>query len=170
MNMETAPGDEPSDQAIDEIVAALRARVDQRRQDGEYPLELDAQLEEHFRRIAFHRHELRKAAMERVVDRVANAHAKSELTRPEFASVSTRPGDRIIRQSIFNVVEPNFMRMYEEMQTFAIAVRESLHELEVAMQNGFTHSHADLIGQLDAFAERVDHVERQIESLQQRDA
>ncbi len=143
-----------------ELNDRLSERIAARRADGSYPADIDDQLEKHFRRVVFHRRADRSQAMAAVSSRVKSAHDHSEFTPPHYTTESSVPGGDRLRRGVINVVEPTSLRLYEELQAFAIAVRESLHEIELALQNAHTHTHSDVLGHLDAALERIDRIER----------
>lgn len=159
--------DNAEDQALsfDEIAARLQAKVDERKALGEYPADIEAKLDEHFRRVVHHRQETGGDAMERVDVANENVHNHSEFTKPVYTTASSKPGGDILRKAVINVVEPSALRAYEEQQEFAIALREAFCEIQAALQNPYTHVHADLVDQLDALSERLDSLERRLDQL-----
>lgn len=139
----------------------LEQLVRERKAEGTYPEDIDIKLEHHFARLAYHHEKAQDEALAKVHNRVNHAHEISEFSRPEFLHRPDKPGGEVLRKAVVSVVQPDVLRLYEELQAFAIAVRESLYEIAQALGDDHTHSHRDVRGVVNAALERLDDLERQ---------
>lgn len=142
---------------VDELVEELRSRVEQRRRDGLYPDDLVDRLDDHFRRIVGERSVVDFAAVQRRLDAL---DAVAAFDPARVSTASGVPGGRTLHATVARVVARQMQGVYEQMQAFADAVRDTLHEMAEAMAQPHTHVHADMLGQVDALFEQVAAFER----------
>lgn len=142
---------------IEDLVERLRARVEERKRAGEYPEGLEDQLEEHFRRIVFHRVKAETNHLQEDVDAI-DAHMDFRLK--EVPVSSDLPGGDRLHRALNNAITRHTQPMSEQLQGFAEAVRVAIRALGMAVQDPASHVHGDLLGHLDAVLERLDNYER----------
>src|SRR5438270_13488184 len=82
---------------IDALVAELRARVEQRRQQGVYPPGLEDDLDQHFRRIAAHRVIPDFSAVETAL---AHMRAAAAFSPDRIPASSGAPGGAFVHRLI----------------------------------------------------------------------
>ncbi len=142
---------------IDDLLTKLRARVAERRESGQYPSDLEERLEEHFRRIVYHRSKPDVAQLHSDVDAL-DSHM--DFSPRAVAFDSQLPGGERIHKAINSAVTRHTQDMRDQLQEFAEAIRRATRTLSSAVQNPNSHVHGDLIGHLDAVLERLDTYER----------
>ena len=149
---ETAPSPD-----LAEVIARMQARVAERRRSGAYPPGLEADLEEHFRRIVAHR------ASPDFTDVRALIAALDERSRFGISRIhaqSQRPGGQALHTAVGKVVARQTQGVLDQVQLYADGVREVLVGIVAALEDPEGHVHADLVGQLDAVLERLAGAER----------
>ena len=155
---------------IDDLIERLRARVDERRAAGEYPEGLEEQLDEHFRRIAFHRARVDTEKLHRAVQ---TFEERIDFAPHEIAIESGVPGGELLHKAINKAMNRQRQAVLEQCATFADAVRDVVRELASAIEDPKSHEHGDLEGRIDTLVERVAGAElaelrRRVELLEQR--
>lgn len=138
--------------AIDDLVAQLRSRVDERQRNGDYPEGLEQALDAHFRRIVFHRARAENATLDAAV---SSFDSRSHFSRQEIAADSGVPGGEMLHKAINKVVARQRQDLLDQMSDFADAVRDVVHALADAVRDPSTHVHADIVGRIDAVLERL---------------
>jgi SAM-dependent methyltransferase len=141
---------------VNALVGELRARVQQRRDEGAYPDGLERDLEEHFRRITAHRITPDLSA---VYARLAELEVKAAFSPRSIPTESQVPGGATLHRTIGRIVARQTQGVLEQMQAFADATKELLKAMVEALETP-SHVHADLIGQVDAIEERLSSYER----------
>lgn len=141
---------------VDELLAQLRARVEERRRQGVYPPGLEQELDDHFRRIATHR---QPANIDDVRSKLAELQGRMHFD-PNIPVESRIPGGTAFHSAVTKLVARQTNAILQQVQQFAEGVREALHALATAIENPQAHVHADVIGQLDAVFERLAAFER----------
>jgi 2-polyprenyl-3-methyl-5-hydroxy-6-metoxy-1,4-benzoquinol methylase len=154
---EPAQPSQTSSTAIDDLITRLRTRVEERRANGEYPDGLEDELEAHFRRIVFHRSNAEVSQLQADVD---SLDSHMVFTIGTVATDSDIPGGEILHKAMNKAVARTSQTIVDQVQELAIAVRRAIRTLAVAVQDPNTHVHADLIGHIDALAERLNSYER----------
>ena len=149
--------EEHTEHGIDDLLERLRARVAERRESGEYPEDLEERLEEHFRRIVYHRS---KPDVDQLIADVEALDSHMDMARPDIPVDSSIPGGERIHKAINGAVVRHTQVIHDQMQEFADAVRRAIRTLSASVQNPNSHVHGDLIGHLDAVLERLATYER----------
>jgi SAM-dependent methyltransferase len=142
---------------VDELVAQLKAKVEQRRRDGVYPPGLEDDLDAHFHRIARHRVEPDTEALEA---RLAALEERIAFSAERIGLDSGVPGGSALHRTVAKVVGRQTQGVLQQVQEFADAVRDALRAMADSLDDATTHVHADLVGQLDAVFERLAAFER----------
>lgn len=152
--MDPSPEPPNADEAsIDDLIDRLRARVAERTEQGMYPAELEAELDDHFLRIATHRPapydygELRR--------KLGELDAAQGFSPAHIRYESGLPGGPALHRTVGKAVSRQTAGILEQMQRFAASVREVLDELVVAIEHPNAHVHAELLGQVDSLMERM---------------
>ena len=146
----------------EDLVARLHARVEERRANGEYPEGLEDQLDEHFRRVVFHRVEPRSGALQTALD-----HLDSATFDPtDIAADSGMPGGAVLHKAINKAMLRQRQTILDQCSQFADAVREALHLLVDPKQIASLHTHDELVGRIEALVERQDASDRRIAELE----
>lgn len=141
---------------LDEVIAQLRARVEQRRLAGDYPPGLEEDLDRHFRRIAAHRGHPDHLLLKERVDRLAAV----TIDRGAIGLDSGLPGGTALHRLVAKAVARQTEGVLEQVRQFADAVRSSFDAVLAALEDPYGHVHADLVDQLDAVLERLAGFER----------
>ena len=141
---------------VDAIVAQLQARVEERRRQGFYPPDLDAELHEHQRRIAQFRS---GPDVEPVLEALAHLDRMSGFSVDRIQTASRVPGGKALHEAVAKATSRQTAGVLEQVQVFADAVRRALRAMLVVLEQPH-HVHADLLGQLDAVFDRMAAFER----------
>jgi SAM-dependent methyltransferase len=138
---------------VESLVARLRERVEQRRRDGGYPVGLEAGLDAHFQRIAAHRpvpydYEGLRSRMRSLEDSMTFSPAK-------IAYESGLPGGAALHRTVGKAVSRQTAGILEQLQGFAVALRDVLAEMTAVLEHPNAHVHSELLGQVDALMEHA---------------
>jgi hypothetical protein len=142
---------------VDELVAQLKARVEQRRREGLYPPGLEDDLDAHFQRIVRHRVEPDTEALEA---RLVALEQRIAFSAERIGLDSGMPGGSALHRTVAKIVGRQTQGILQQVQEFADAVRDALRQMAESLDDANTHVHADLVGQLDAVFERLAAFER----------
>lgn len=142
---------------IDEVMARLRAMVEERRRNGEYPDGLEHDLEQHFRRIVAYRASPEGADL---AARLAELDRRAVFGADLIGVVSRAPGGAAVHRLVASLVARQTEGILIQVRSFADGVRDVLHVLADAVQSPHSHVHPDLVGPLDAVLERLAAYER----------
>lgn len=142
---------------VEALVDEIRARVEQRKRDGQYPAELVEDLDWHFRRVTDHRggpdlHMLRVRVDQ--LEHVAN------FSSDRIPLQSGMPGGAKLHGAVAKVVSRQTNGILMQMQQFADAVVAALRLVLAETEGPHSHVHADLISRIDALFEHVAAWER----------
>ena len=140
----------------EELLARLRQRVEERRQQGSYPAGLEDELDAGFQRLTAHR----QGDLEAV--RVALLHLESTLgfSVARIPTGSDQPGGELAHKALRKAFGRQAQGIFEQTRNFAEAVRDALNALVAVLETPGTHEHADIDGRLAAVLERVAELDR----------
>lgn len=116
-----AEGFEPAD--VDAIVAELRARVERRREEGDFPTELDADLDRHWRGIAAALPSSRLETLARRLD------AAADFGRHRIYMDSSVPLGGQVHRLVARAVTRQTDGLLRQMREFAEVTRDMLEAL-----------------------------------------
>ena len=142
---------------LDDVLARLQARVEERRRAGDYPEGLEHDLEEHFRRIVAHR---ASPDYTDVRARIAALDDRSRFGAERIHGQSQVRGGEVLHKAVAKVAARQTQGVLDQVQLYADGVREVLLGIVAALEDPEGHVHADLVGQLDAVLERLAGAER----------
>lgn len=142
---------------IDDVVAHLRAMVDERRRKGEYPDGLEHDLYQHFRRIVAYRATPEAGDLEA---QLAELDRRGTFGAERIEVGSRAPGGEAVHRLVARVVSRQTEGILVQLRDFADGVRDVVRTLADAAQSPHGHVHPDLVGQLDAVLERLGSYER----------
>lgn len=149
-----------TDQAPDvsELIDRLRERVEERRRSGTYDAELEERLQGHFHRIAAHR----PPPFDYTVLRTGLAELEKTMTfKPaDISTTSGLPGGSALHKTVAKLVSRQTGGVLEQVAEFATAARDLLSTLVEALEHPNSHTHGELVGQVDAIFDRLAAYER----------
>lgn len=145
---------DPHAKPAHDLAAELERRVAERFEAGDYPADLEAELDAHFRRILEARGELfdPRSLHERMA-RVDHA-AGFSADRIELGATSV-PGGAALHRAAAKLVSRQTAGILEQSQEFAAAVREVLHALVAATEHVIGRVDGDLGGRVDLLLDEV---------------
>lgn len=120
--MASPSGDAPG---LDALIAELRARVQQRRDDGVYPAELEEALDAHFERLVGGRPVGSPAVLEQL-QRVLGELERFHFTRAAIDPSSELPGGRFLHRLIGKAVSRQVSGVLEQAQEHARLTQRAL--------------------------------------------
>lgn len=142
---------------VDALVAELRARVEERRKAGAYPLGLEEDLDAHFGRILVHRVAAPDLAeLKAKLGELDNRHFDPKAIQ----TASGLPGGDRVHRAVGKVVSRQTVGILDQVRDFADNVRDVLKRMVVTLEDPRGHVHHDLVGQFDAIFERLAIYER----------
>jgi SAM-dependent methyltransferase len=144
--------------SVDELVARLRARVEERRHSGAYPPDLERDLDEHFQRIAAHR--VDPYDFDQLRHKLGALDEAMAFSSDIGVFGSDVPGGELVHRTVAKVVRRQTQAVIEQVQQFADEVRNVLQEVVAVLQHPDGHRHPDMAGQVDAILERLISYER----------
>lgn len=125
------------------LLDEIRARVQKRREAGEYPPGLEEELEHHFEAIVA---SARGDAVRVLEDRVAAVDAARGFSPRRIPTGSRLPGGRWVHRLVAGLVRRQTEGVLDQVQRFADAVTEAMEAQLVAL--------ADLRARVDGVLER----------------
>jgi hypothetical protein len=133
------------------LLERLRATVAERRASGEYPPDLEADLDAHFRRIIASRAQMpRLATLHR---RIEEARRASRFS-PDRIPTSTRlPGGAVLHKGMSRLFLRQAIGILDQVKEFADRTLEALDAAAAVAESPDTHRHADLVELVDAHSE-----------------
>ncbi|MGH9181811.1 MAG: methionine biosynthesis protein MetW, partial [Acidimicrobiales bacterium] len=147
----------PAWKRVDELVEQLRDRVEQRRRQGAYPPGLEADLDDHFRRIVAHRVQ---PGLDELKQRLGRLDLHMGFDPARIASSSQVVGGTAVHRGVSKLVARQTSGVLQQVMEFADAVRDVLRSAVAALEDPDSHVHAELVGQIDHVLERMAHYER----------
>jgi SAM-dependent methyltransferase len=134
---------------VDALTDRLKAVVEERRRLGEYPADLEWQLDDHFRRIT-----ARNVDMGDVQRLLENVRLAAEMGRHRIEYVSGIPGGKQIHKTIGKAVSRQTEGALNQVNDFARAV---LLLLQAIVESGPVHENVlpDITARLDSVLERM---------------
>jgi len=141
---------------LDDVVARLKARVEERRRSGAYPPGLEQGLEDHFRRIVAHRATPDFTGLRA---RIAALDERARFDAGTIHAQSRRPGGEALHRAVRKVTARQTQGVLDQVQRYADAMRDVLAGVAASLEDP-VHVHADLVEQLDAVLERLAAAER----------
>ncbi len=150
--------DDDQEQApsIDDLVAILRARVEERRQQGVYPPGLDDALGAHFRRIVSQREDTSFTDPTRAIEEVSWLRFQPV----SVASDSRFPAGELVHRTIARLVARHTQDVLEQMQEFVGPVVSALQALAAAVSEVRRDVHVEMAHHIDALYENLAAYER----------
>lgn len=118
---------------VDELVEQLRARVAERRTTGEYPPQLEADLDAHFRHIVALRAQGRSSFRERLD---ALDEAATNLRADNIPTKSRVPGGALMHRLIAKAVHRQTAGILMQVREFADAVQDALDAMAGSVAAG----------------------------------
>lgn len=143
---------------VDALVVRLKQRVEQRRRDGTYPPQLEAEMDAHFQRIAAHRPS--PYDYDALRERLGELDRAMGFSPALIAYESGLPGGSALHRAVGKAVSRQTAGILEQMHRYAEAVRAVLREMAVVLEHPNAHVHAELLGQVDALMERFADLDR----------
>lgn len=137
--------------SLDQVVAELKGRVEQRRLAGEYPPNLEHDLNEHFRRIVAHR---ATPDLSHVRARLQVLDERSRFGADRIATSSAVRGGEALQRAVAKAVSRQTSGVLDQVQGHADAVRDVLSALTEALEDP-EGLYTKLVGQLDAVLDRL---------------
>ncbi|HEX4979431.1 MAG TPA: class I SAM-dependent methyltransferase [Acidimicrobiales bacterium] len=143
---------------VDRLLDELRRRVEERRSAGEYPTELEAELDAHFERIAIQRTpEFDFAVLHELLD---GLRKRSAFSVAQIDYSSKFPGGSRFHRLMGRIVGRQVAAVVEQVQQHSDAVLEVVTNLTQALEHPRIHQHPDLAGELILLLDRVAAYER----------
>ena len=150
--------DEPSE--VDEVVARLRHRVEERRRSGAYPADLEEEMTAHFRRILHQRRGPRE--LPDIEGPVRAARSALPLEAKQIPATSALPGGELLHKAVARIVSRQTQGALQQVEAFARPVQEALEALVAAIQELDRRIQVDVAHSLDALYERQAATERSL--------
>jgi SAM-dependent methyltransferase len=142
---------------LDELLETLRSRVRARREAGDYPAGLEANLEAHFQRIVGTRAGPDRSEIQAKLDRLA---AFSSFGADRIPMQSKLPGGGAIHRGVSKVTGRQTQGILEQVQLFADALRDVLEDVIDRGRGVQDHTHPELVGLVQLLVDRLASYER----------
>lgn len=148
----------PQFESIESLVLQLKQRVADRQRAGEYPDRLVEDLDAHFERIAVHR--LPAYNLDVLRDKLHALDVAGAFNASEISYATRIPGGSLIHRLLARIVRRQTEGVLAQTQRHADAVRAALWEVITALETPASHSHVDLVGEIDAIYDKLATYER----------
>jgi hypothetical protein len=139
------------------VVAELRTRVEQRRQAGLYPPDLEERMAEHFRRITAHRV---TPDLSPLYDAIEDLQRRLDMRMERTPVESSHAAGAAVHKTLAKLQARQITGALEQVREFGDAVLRVVTLLTAALSDANSHVHRDLVGQIDAALERLSLYER----------
>lgn len=163
---------------IDDIMTQLQRRVTERRDNGDYPVGLEAQLESEFEAImrSVHRHEVGTDQLGRLIHGVERSVA---AVNASATTTSRIPGGSSVHAGASRLITRHTSQLADTVRLLGGDISSALHEVQRLLDQQrdaderqlrqVVHSLFDRIAVLDHLAESVMALEQRIDTLEQAD-
>ena len=142
---------------VSELIERLRERVEERRRAGTYDEHLEDRLQGHFRRIAAHRPPpFDHRALRTALEEIEKVHFSLDFIKTE----SELPGGSALHKTVGKVVSRQTAGVLQQISDFAAATRSMLRVIIEVLEHPNSHTHGELVGQVDAIFDRLAAYER----------
>ena len=145
---------------LDAVLAELKSRVAARREAGDYPAALEAQLSEHFQRMTAHRRSDLSPEDEYLTELLGQLEERSQFGLHRVRYDSSLPGGEALHRTIGRIVARQNVGVLEQLTHYSNLVNEMLRVLANLVRQPRHHFHDDLWRQVDAMLERMADAER----------
>ncbi|MBW3651533.1 MAG: class I SAM-dependent methyltransferase [Actinobacteria bacterium] len=143
---------------VQALVDEVRARVEERRRQGQYPPDLEEDLDAHFRRIVARRP--RTYDLDRLRRLVEGLEERIAFDPDQIAVGSKVPGGTVLHRLVAKVVRRQVQGVLEQVSAYARALQEVLQEVLQVLEAPDSHQHPQLAGRVDTIIERLGQYER----------
>jgi SAM-dependent methyltransferase len=152
--------DEQGSPAYDELLQALRHRVEERRRAGDYPDGLEGDLDRHFRRVQGMQGT--HVTTEQLLGSIESVRGASHFDRSRIEGASRLPGGELAHRAVSKAVGREIDGVLDQLRQFSDSVRGALELLTEAVDDPPRHLHPDLLGILYALDEQVAAIQRRL--------
>jgi 2-polyprenyl-3-methyl-5-hydroxy-6-metoxy-1,4-benzoquinol methylase len=145
---------------LDQVIAEIRAAVDENTASGVYPPELETELSSHYARLLDRsdgrdRFDSVRAAINRVAE-------TGGLSRARIDTTSGLPGGQLVHRAAGKAVSRQVLGIMDQVNQFAAAVVPAMLALADLVEDPRAHSHEDVLHEIDTVQDRLAEVERAI--------
>lgn len=140
------------------LVEELQARVEERRRQGQYPPNLEADLDAHFQRIVTQRPH--PYDLDRLATLIAGLEQHMAFDPGQIPVTSEVPGAAAVHGLVAKMVRRQVQGILEQVSGYARAVQEVLQEVLQVLQAPDAHEHPHIGGRIDTIVERLGQYER----------
>lgn len=144
---------------LDSLLAQLKARVEKRRQAGEYPPELEDDLSRHFRRIAAHRGRPTSHVDKARLVELAKA---ADFNRSKIPIGSSVPGGRLIHMMMATLTRRQVQGVLDQISEFSAVVRALMNEIAKSLEELTAYARPDLAGQVELAFDQIALLEAEL--------
>jgi 2-polyprenyl-3-methyl-5-hydroxy-6-metoxy-1,4-benzoquinol methylase len=155
----------PESPDLDELLATLRARVEQRRHDGVYPPGLEEELDRHFAHLAGDLRPLNTSFLLDELDAARNDLAHFEFARDRISTESQLPGGTAMHRAVAKATSRQIQGVIEQAQDYARKVGLTIGlmaEVTTAISDAYDRT---VIQQLDDLQLRLAEEHRALHGL-----
>jgi O-antigen chain-terminating methyltransferase len=149
---------DPPGDSIDDLLDKLRQKVADRKANGLYPADFEAQLDAHFERIAVHRVPTYEFGVIR--ERLQRLQALAHFSPANIEYKTRIPGGSLVHRLVGKLVSRQTSGLLEQFQRHANALNDFAGELTDAIQHPKIHEHAELAGEIHMLLDRMAEYER----------
>lgn len=165
----------PEPDELDAALARIRARIDERRRSGDYPIGLNDELTAQFERMAAAGH---VAARERAASAIDRLRMGPQLSLERIPVTSRMPGGEAAHRTVKKVVGRQMVGLLQQVEEFRAETTGALESLLEAVSDvdggGGPDTGVQMVGLLDRLAhveqltEAVRDVEGRLHTLEER--
>ncbi|MBW3615268.1 MAG: class I SAM-dependent methyltransferase [Actinobacteria bacterium] len=143
---------------VEALVDELRARVQERRRQGQYPARLEEDLDAHFQRIVAHRP--RTYDLDRLRRLIDGLEERIAFDPNQIPIASKVPGGTALHRFVAKAVRRQVQGVLEQVSAYTRSLQEVLQEVMQVLEAPDAHEHPQLTGRVDTVVERLGQYER----------
>ncbi len=140
------------------LVDELQARVEERRRRGQYPPNLEADLDAHFQRIVTQRPHAYD--LDRLASLITGLEDHMAFDPGQIPLTSEVPGVAAVHGLVAKLVRRQVQGILEQVSAYSRAVQDVLQEILQVLQTPDAHEHPHIGGRIDTIVERLGQYER----------
>lgn len=154
--MESAPN-------LERLLAELKARVEKRRQEGEYPPELEDDLAKHFRHIVAHRIASPSRVDRKLLVKLSEA---ANFSRQRIEVNSQVPGGRQVHRMVRKLVARQIDGIFAQLAEFTQVLRQVLDQMAISLEEIVAFTRRDLGSRIELALDHIAKIEERLQAME----
>lgn len=154
---------DPAPLDLDQILAEIRAAVDANTASGVYSDEIENELRSHYARVLDR--EDRRDRFDALRKSLERLDVQRGFSASRISTSSGMPGGEVLHKTAAKIVSRQVNGLVEQLNDFSDVLMPALNLLASSVSEPRSHTHEDLVHEIDTLQDRVAVLERSIGRL-----